>query len=66
MVRIVTENVDAYVKKLLSDEFGSDANEDNRSQSNMHSVDISVPAENTNLASLIPAFDDAFKHIHRC
>lgn len=48
MARIVTGNVDAYVKQLLSDEFGSDANEDNSSQSNIHSDAISVPVENTN------------------
>lgn len=43
MARIVTGNVDAYVKQLLSDEFGSDANEDNSSQSNIHSEAISIP-----------------------
>ena len=49
MARIVTGNVDAYVKKLLSDEFGSDVNEDIISQDNIHSDALSVPVENTNL-----------------
>jgi hypothetical protein len=37
MANIETGNVDAYVKQLLSEEFGYGAKEYNSSQSNIHS-----------------------------
>ena len=56
MANIVTGKVEAYIKKLISEAFGSDANEDNRSPNNNHSDGKTTPNMSQNI------FNGRFNH----